>query len=89
MVGSKRRKPMADKELRDTDMDPRDPKGVGDSTTRRGEDVIKEEGAEPGRHPNQGKTGADRPYGTSDARAGTGVDPQNPIDENSPNVQPD
>jgi hypothetical protein len=79
---------MADKELTDTDMDPVDPKGVGESENRRGEDVIKKEGPEPGRHPNQGKSGADRPYGTSDARAGTGVDAQDPIDPDSPNVQP-
>jgi hypothetical protein len=77
---------MADKELTDTDMDPSDPKGVGESTTRRGEDVMKEEGSEPGRHPNQGTSGADRPYGSSDARASTGVDPQDPIQEDMPNM---
>src|SRR2546423_2865421 len=32
---------MADKELTDTDMNPGDPHGVGESTTRRGEGVIK------------------------------------------------
>jgi hypothetical protein len=79
---------MADKELTDTDMNPGDPHGVGESTNRRGEDVIKEEGPEAGRQPNQGRSGADRPYGTSDARAGTSVDPQNPIDETSPNMPP-
>jgi hypothetical protein len=79
---------MADKELTDTDVDPGTQHGVGESTTRRGEDVIKEEGPEPGRHPNQGTKGADRPYGTSDARAGTGVDPQDPIDEDSPTCHP-
>ena len=77
---------MADKELTDTDMNPEAVKGVGESTTRRGEDVIKEEGPEPGRHPNEGTKGADRQYGSSDARAATGVDPQDPVTEGSPNM---
>ena len=72
----------------DTDMDPNTPKDAGESTTRRGEDVIKEEGAEPGREPNQGTTGADRPYGTSTSRSATGVDPQDPVDEDMPNQPP-
>ena len=79
---------MADKELTDTDMNPGTQHGVGESTTRRGEDVIKEEGPEPGRKPNEGTSGADRPYGTSDARAATGVDPQDPIDKDMPNNPP-
>jgi hypothetical protein len=79
---------MADKELTDTDMDPGTQHGVGESTTRRGEDVIKEEGAEPGRNPNQGTKGADRPYGSSTSRASTGVDPQDPTDEDMPNMPP-
>jgi len=78
---------MADKELTDTDMDPGTQHGVGESTTRRGEDVIKEEGSEPGRQPNEGTKGANRPYGTSDG-ANTGVDPQGAIDEDSPNMPP-
>jgi hypothetical protein len=78
---------MGDK-LTDTDMDPDAVKGVGESTTRRGEDVIKDEGTEPGRKPNQGTKGADRPYGTSDARSATGVDPQDPVDANMPNMPP-
>ena len=79
---------MADKELTDTDMNPEPTKGVGESTTRRGEDVIKEEGSEEGRHPNQGTKGADRPFGGSDARDATGVDPQEPMDKDSPNIPP-
>jgi hypothetical protein len=72
---------MADKELTDTDMNPGPVKGVGESTNRSGEDVIKEEGSEPGRHPNQGTKGqANRPYGTSDARDATSIDPQENID---------
>ena len=79
---------MADKELTDTDMNPGPVKGVGESTTRRGEDVIKEEGPAPGRHPNEGTKGADRPYGSSDARDATGIDPQEPQSDESPNIPP-
>jgi hypothetical protein len=63
------------------------PEGVGESITRRGEDVIKEEGGEPGRHDlgTQGET--ERPVGTSTARASTGVDPQDVTDEDMPNLQ--
>jgi hypothetical protein len=51
-------------------------KGVGESTTRRAEDVTAEDGKEPGRYDSgtQGESG--RPYGGSAARATTGVDPQ-------------
>ena len=50
------------------------PEGVGESTTRRGEDVVKEEGKEPGRedtgtHP----TPAERPTGESSPRDSTAV----------------
>lgn len=79
---------MADNELHDTDMEPGTQHGVGESTTRRGEDVIKEEGSEPGRRPNQGTKGADRPYGGSTARGATGVDPQDPISEDMPDNPP-
>jgi hypothetical protein len=79
---------MTDKELRDTDMNPGTQHGVGESTTRRGEDVIKEEGPEPGRKPNMGTKGeSDRPYGKSDQRSQTGVDPQEPIDPDMPDLQ--
>ncbi len=79
---------MADKELTDTDMNPGEPHGVGESTTRRGEGVIKEKGSEPGRMPNQGTKGADRPYGGSASRSATGVDPQDPKQEEMPNNPP-
>jgi len=49
---------------------------------------LKEEGPEAGRHPNQGTKGADRPYGGSTARGATGVDPQDPINEDMPNMPP-
>ncbi len=63
------------------------PEDVGESMTRRGEDVVKEEGKEPGRHDagTQGKS--ERPVGTSTARDSTGVDPQDPIDPESPHLQ--
>jgi hypothetical protein len=63
------------------------PEGVGESSTRRGEDVVKEEGNDPGRHDlgTQGET--QRPVGTSTAEASTGVDPQDSIDEEMPNTQ--
>jgi hypothetical protein len=53
------------------------PEGVGESVARRGEDMIKHEGKEAGRH----DTGTDdseaaRPTGSSTARDHTGVDPQ-------------
>ncbi|HLJ09025.1 MAG TPA: hypothetical protein VKX24_10830 [Acidimicrobiia bacterium] len=78
---------MADKELTDTDMNPGTQHGVGESMTRRGEDVIKEEGPDSGRKPNQGTSGADRPHGTNTARSSTGVDPQENIMDEMPNMQ--
>jgi len=58
-----------------TDMDAESRFGVGVSTTRRGEDVGKQED-EPGREDAGTKGASDRPYGTSDARDSTSVDPQ-------------
>lgn len=58
------------------------PEGVGESTTRRGEDVVKKEGNEAGRE-NTG-TGAgtvERPTGESAPRDATGVQP--PVDPDS------
>jgi len=78
---------MADKELTDTDMNPGTQHGVGESMTRRGEDVIKEEGPDSGRKPNQGTSGADRPHGTNTTRSSTGVDPQENIMDEMPNMQ--
>ncbi|MGH9283982.1 MAG: hypothetical protein ACRD0S_13725 [Acidimicrobiales bacterium] len=75
---------MGDK-LTDTDMNPEPVKGVGESTNRRGEEVIEEEGAEPGRQPNKGTKGAGRPYGTSDARDATSIDPQESVTGNTMN----
>jgi hypothetical protein len=60
-----------------------DPKNVGKSTTRRGEDVSKQED-ESGRFHLGHKGKSERAHGTSTARDSTGVDPQEPIDKNSP-----
>jgi hypothetical protein len=53
------------------------PEGVGESVARRGEDMIKHEGKEAGRH-DTGTDGsqAGRPTGGSTPRDGAGVDPQ-------------
>jgi hypothetical protein len=49
---------------------------VGESTTRRAEDIAKEK--EPGRQDTGTEGDANRPTGTSTARDATGVDPQEP-----------
>src|SRR4051812_26070515 len=49
---------------------------VGDSTTRRGEDIKAADGKEPGRADTGTKGASERPTGTSDGRDSTGVDPQ-------------
>jgi hypothetical protein len=66
-----------------TDKNPSGPKGVGESTTRRGEEVSKEEGRE---FEDRGKKGADRPVG--DMTDPPGAAPSKPIDEDMPDVQP-
>lgn len=67
----------------DTDTNPSGPKGVGESTTRRGEDVAKEDGRE---FESKGTKGADRPVG--DLKDQPGVAPSEPIDESMPNTTP-
>ena len=57
-----------------TDMEATSALGVGESMTRRGEDVHKQED-EPGRDDTGTKGPSDRPHGTSDERASTSVDP--------------
>ncbi len=52
---------------------------VGESTTSRGEDVIEQEGKEPGRASGPPQGESQRPTGTSTARDSTGVNPQEPI----------
>ena len=67
----------------DTDTNPSGPKGVGDSTTRRGEDVSEEDGRE---FESKGTKGADRPVGEMTDQPG--VAPSEPIDEDMPNMPP-
>jgi len=53
------------------------PGGVGTSTTRRGEDVVAEEGQD-GRQRTGTQGESQRPVGESTARDSTGIDPQEP-----------
>ena len=81
--------PMQESPVQPGDMtagEPEDPYGVGESQTRRGEDVKKEEGTEPGRQDLGTKGQSDRPYGTSTQRDSTGVDPQDKADPAMPNT---
>lgn len=55
---------------------PASPKGVGKSTTRSGEDIVDDEGQEPGRQEVGTKGPSGRPVGVSDERDSAGVDPQ-------------
>ena len=66
-----------------TDMNPEGAKGVGESTTRRGEDVGNEDGRE---FESKGTKGANRPVG--DLKDQPGANPSKPIDENSPEGPP-
>jgi hypothetical protein len=58
-----------------TDMDATSALSVGESMTRRGEDVDKQEDEE-GREETGTKGPSDRPVGTSDERDSTSVDPE-------------
>lgn len=62
---------------------------VHDSNRRRGEEIIKDEGKEPGRR-DERPTGAGRPAGSSTARDSTMVNPdaEDPIDPDSPKMPP-
>ena len=61
------------------------PEGVGESTTRRGEDVVKEEGHEPGREDTEADaTAAGRPAAESSPRHATGVNPPEDTDSAAP-----
>ena len=65
-----------------TDTSAATPLGVGESTTRRGEDIREGDGKEAGRQDaGTDDTPAQRPVGTSTARDQTGVDPQEPNDD--------
>ena len=52
------------------------PHGVGESVTRRGEDIVDSRGDEAGRKHAGTESKAERPAGTSDARDATSVDPK-------------
>ena len=67
----------------DTDQTPTGPKGVGESTTRRGEDIAEQDGRD---FESKGKKGADRPVG--DLAEQPGAAPSKPIDEDMPNTPP-
>jgi hypothetical protein len=59
------------------------PGGVGTSTTRRGEDVVGEDG-EDGRHRTGTQGESQRPVGKSTPRDSTGIDPQEPTGATMP-----
>ncbi|MDQ6747558.1 MAG: hypothetical protein M3010_05560 [Candidatus Dormibacteraeota bacterium] len=63
------------------------PEGTHIPGVRPGNEVGGEGSEEPGRH-DKGTSGADRPAGGSTARDATGVNPQEPIDPESPNLPP-
>ena len=66
---------MTDKSIGDTDMNPSDPDVT--STQARGEEIRDRDDVEPGRQPNVGTKGeSERPFGTSDDRDSTGVNPE-------------
>ena len=60
-----------------TNADASTPLGVGTSTTRRGEDVVEEDG-ESGRYETGTQGESQRPVGKSTARDSTGIDAQEP-----------
>jgi hypothetical protein len=68
----------------DASPDPDDPRlpadSVGQSTSRRGEDMIDHDGKEAGRQDTGTAGPSQRPTGTSTARDVTSVDPQDPIE---------
>ena len=61
--------------------------GTHSPGTRKGEEVKEDEGTESGRE-DTGTTGADRPAGTRTSRDSTRVNPQDPIDPESPDLPP-
>ena len=74
---------MTGDKISDTDTNPSGPKGVGESTTRRGEEVSQQEGRE---FETTGKKGADRPVG--EMKEQPGAAPSKPIDEDMPDMPP-
>jgi len=74
---------MGGDKVSDTDTNPTGPKGVGESTTRRGEEVAQQEGRE---FETTGTKGADRPVG--EMKNQPGAAPSETIDENMPDMPP-
>ena len=72
----------------DSSPDPDDPRlpsdSVGQSTGTRGEDIADRDGKEAGRQDTGTQGASERPTGTSTARDVTSVNPQEPIDPESP-----
>ncbi len=70
-------------------MNEKETRPAHDPGTRKGEEIAKEEGQEPGRQ-DTGTTDTGRATGTSTARHSTGVHPDNkgPIDPESPTLPP-
>lgn len=56
---------------------------VGESVTRRGEDMVSTDGKEAGRS-DVSDSPSGRPAGTSDARDATGVNPSDPVTDSPP-----
>jgi hypothetical protein len=70
----------------DTDMEATSALGVGESETRKAEDIARRE-QEAGRQDTGTRGPSQRPEGTSDAEDSTGVRPTGPVDEASPDLQ--
>jgi hypothetical protein len=68
-----------------TDVNPEPVHGVGETNTRRAEDIAREE-SEQGRHATGTKGRTQRPAGKSTAEDSTGVAPEGPIDPESPTM---
>jgi len=68
-----------------TDTSGATPLGVGESTTRRGEDVAKQED-QPGRQDVGTQGPSERPVGISTAEDNTKISPEGPIHQDSPNL---
>lgn len=69
----------------DSAPDPDDPRlpseNAGQSSGRRGEDMIAQDGKEPGRRDTGTQGASHRPTGTSTARDMTSIDPQDPVED--------
>jgi hypothetical protein len=74
---------MTGDKVSDTDMNPSGPKGAGESTTRRGEEISEQDGRE---FETTGTKGADRPVG--EMKNQPGAAPSKPIDEDMPDMPP-